>query len=246
MVQGNRIGTDTDGESALGNRNDGIYIESSGNLIGGLEPGAGNLISGNGGNGIVLTGFVTVANGLTTNHPSSGNLIEGNFIGTQADGVSPLPNLGDGVQVSPDSSFFSGNVILLPGASDSTIGGIESGAGNIIAFNSGNGVNVNGGTATAGSRIAILSNSIYSNGKLGIDLKGNGPTVNDTNDFDFGDNNLQNFPVLSSVTNTGDSVTIEGMFNSAPNSTYRLEFFDNIAFDPSGFGEGRDSSASRT
>lgn len=235
-IQGNRIGTDVDGTSALGNQRAGIGVNGNANLIGGTEPGAGNLISGNGGGGIEMSGFLTFANGFQVNHPTTGNVIQGNFIGTQADGVSPLPNLADGILVSPNV----GNVSVV-GAVNNTIGGTASGAGNVIAFNAGNGINLNGGTAgtgTAGSQIAILSNSIYANGKLGIDLKGNGPTANDANDFDFGDNNLQNFPVLTTIANTGSSVTISGSLNSAPSATYRLEFFDNIAFDVSGSGEG--------
>src|SRR5207302_10967664 len=35
------------------------------------------------------------------------------------------------------------------------------------------------------------------------------------------------------------AVTIQGTLNSLANSTYRLECFDNIAFDPSNFGEGQ-------
>jgi uncharacterized repeat protein (TIGR01451 family)/CSLREA domain-containing protein len=225
VVQGNRIGVDKDGISPLGNAGDGIRILSSGNTIGGLLPGASNIISGNGGNGIRLGGSTF------SSPPATGNLIQSNFIGTQADGVSPLGNTGDGIVLLPNAAAI--------GATNVTIGGLETGAGNVIAFNGGNGVNLNGGTATAATGIAILSNSIYSNGKLGIDLKGNGPTANDTGDADEGDNNLQNFPVITSVNNTGASITITGTLNSRPSSTYRLEFFDNIAFDSSNFGEGR-------
>ena len=60
------------------------------------------------------------------------------------------------------------------------IGGLAAGQGNTIAFNGGNGVTV-GSTdyynyETVGN--AILSNSIYSNTGLGIDLGDNGVTLN--------------------------------------------------------------------
>src|SRR6185436_7575427 len=103
------------------------------------------------------------------------------------------------------------------------------GAGNVIAYNQGNGVNLTGGpNGTAGSRIAILSNAIFSNGKLGIDLKGEGPTANDLGDNDGGDNGTQNYPIVTSITNAGSRVTIQGTLNSRPNATYRVEFFDSI------------------
>ena len=52
MVQGNFIGTDVSGTTALGNR-DGVYIQSSnGNTIGGTTAGARNVISGNNRDGV--------------------------------------------------------------------------------------------------------------------------------------------------------------------------------------------------
>ncbi len=233
VVQGNRIGTNKEGTRALGNgtsgfggeHSGGIDIRSSGNTIGGLEPSAANLISGNNGSGIHLTGYF-----------SANNVIEGNLIGTQADGISPLPNTGDGILITPDIDPVTH--IVYPGAINTSIGGLVTGAGNVIAYNGSNGINLEGGGAAAGLGIAIESNSIYANGGLGIDLGGDGPTLNDAGDNDAGDNNLQNYPVLTSVTNTGASVTINGSLNSKANSSYRLEFFDNAALDPSGFGQG--------
>src|SRR5262249_38281960 len=46
-IQGNFIGTDATGMSAMGNRNGVLMDESPNNHIGGLEPGQRNLISGN-------------------------------------------------------------------------------------------------------------------------------------------------------------------------------------------------------
>jgi len=82
----------------------------------------------------------------------------------------------------------------------------------------------------------MLSNSIHSNAGLGIDLGDDGVTPNDLGDFDSGANNFQNFPVLTSA--ISGSTSIEGTLNSTVNTTFRLEFFSNIACDPSGNGEG--------
>src|SRR5439155_5473275 len=82
-------------------------------------------------------------------------------------------------------------------------------------------------------------NSIFSNGGLGIDLDLDGPALNDDDDPDTGANNLQNFPELTSVTNSGGMTTIAGRLNSVASTTYRIEFFANDAIDPSGYGEGQ-------
>src|SRR6185369_14880869 len=67
-VQGNYIGTDITGTSALANSWDGIVIGGSNNTVGGTVAGARNLISGNA-NGIRINGAV-----------ATGNLIQGNYI----------------------------------------------------------------------------------------------------------------------------------------------------------------------
>jgi Calx-beta domain-containing protein len=74
---------------------------------------------------------------------------------------------------------------------------------------------------------------------LGIDLGSiPGITQNDASDLDSGANNLQNFPLLTSVTSSGGSTTIQGTFNSIPNTAFRIDFYSNAACDPSGNGEG--------
>ena len=65
LIQGNFIGTDVSGAVGLGNVNDGVEIrESQGNTIGGLSTAARNIISGNQGDGVLLTlGFLWVRHG---------------------------------------------------------------------------------------------------------------------------------------------------------------------------------------
>ena len=76
-IQGNRIGTNATGTTAIPNTNEGISLEGSNSLIGGLTNGQGNLISGNGQDGILLNNANT-------------NTIVGNLIGTDAAGTADL------------------------------------------------------------------------------------------------------------------------------------------------------------
>ncbi len=147
-------------------------------------------------------------------------MVQGNFIGTDVNGTAALGNSSAGVYVF--------------GASNNTIGGILSGEPDTIAFNGAGGVVVNGGTGNG-----ILSNSIFANIGLGIDLGDDGVTLNDTGDGDSGSNNLQNFPVLTSLTIASGNTTIDGSLNSAANTAFRVEFFASETADPSGNGEGQ-------
>ena len=141
-----------DGVTVLGNAVFGVNIDNaSNNTIGGTSTGAGNVISGN-------NWGVRLGGGNAT-----GNLVLGNSIGTDRAGVVPVRNAIDGV-------------LITAGASNNSIGGIAPGAGNAIAYNVGNGVNVLSGTGNA-----ILTNKIYGNNLLGIDLAGDGVTPNHPN-----------------------------------------------------------------
>jgi len=208
-VQGNYIGTDITGTRSLGNLSNGINISSNNNIIGGLVAGARNVISGNS-TGIVISGF---------SGGSVGNVIQGNFIGTNAAGTGPVPNTQQGIGVS--------------GATNNTIGGTQNGAANKIAYNGGPGI-----LLSNGSGIVIRGNSIFSNNGLGIDLGATGVTANDSIDADVGPNTLQNFPVVTTVMSTSNSTTIQGSLNSLPNTTFNIDFYSNSAVDPSGNGEG--------
>ncbi len=211
LVQGNFIGTNSSGSNALGNGSSGVAItEANDCTVGGTVAGAGNVISGNGSNGVRINSST-----------ASGNRVQGNRIGTRADGVTSLPNSSDGVRV-------------INSASNNTVGGAP-GEGNIIAFNLGTGVRIESGTGNA-----IRANSIFSNAGIGIDLGPAGVTPNDVGDGDSGANNLQNFPALTSSNGAGGGgVNVQGTLNSNPSTTFTLEFFSSSSCDPSGNGEGR-------
>jgi len=129
LVQGNFIGTDLTGTAKLGNSGDGVLIQQGpvGNTIGGTTAAARNVISGNGGSG---PGGFGVSIGLATS-----NVVQGNFIGTDVTGAKALGNVHGGV--------------IVQDAASSTIGGATASARNIISGNTGNGITIDGPTATA-------------------------------------------------------------------------------------------------
>src|SRR5262249_33721599 len=99
----------------------------------------------------------------------------------------------------------------------------------------------------SGSGNSVLSNSIFSNSGLGIDLSPAGITPNDAGDPDVGANNLQNFPVLTVAGSaSGGGSNIQGTLNSTPSSAFAVQFFTNASCDPTGSGEGQSFLGSTT
>ncbi len=151
LVEGNYLGTDSQGETstgddtANGNINDGVVIDNGAtlNTVGGTTAGTRNVISGNETNGVGLD--------------SSNNVIEGNYIGLGADGITAVANSSDGV-------------VVHNAATNNTIGGSVVGAGNVITGNNGNGVDISG-TGTTGN--VVSGNEIGTNAVGNID-PGNG------------------------------------------------------------------------
>ena len=125
VVEGDYSGTNAAGTAALGNAN-GVLIAplGSGNTIGGTTAGAGNVLSGNGGYGVAIA------------DPGSGNVVEGNLIGTDASGTYAIPNAQSGV-------FIQG------GSVKNTIGGTTATARNVISGNADGGVLILGAGTTA-------------------------------------------------------------------------------------------------
>ncbi len=119
VIQGNFIGTDPDGTQSRGNgwsaQGGGMWIRSSGNLIGGPYATNRNLISGNNGAGLWLRNC-------------SNNVVQGNLIGTSISGNTALPNTADGV--------------VLFHATANLVGGTLNGARNLISGNGANGINL--------------------------------------------------------------------------------------------------------
>jgi len=136
VVAGNYIGTNAAGTSALANGFPGIEIfaGANANVIGGPEPGAGNVISGNAFRGVSIVDAGTDL-----------NVLAGNLIGLNAAGTAALPNTGPGV-------------LVFGGASLNVIGGTNGGR-NFISGNAGPGVQIidsaTSGTAVRGNSIGV-------------------------------------------------------------------------------------------
>ncbi len=275
LIRGNKIGTDSSGAAALGNGFSGIHIHPAGAqnvTIGGAGSGQGNLISGNGAEGIDLTG--------------SDHLVQGNNIGTDIAGTSAIPNGGAGILLQPStiavwpldniliggSDPSTGNIIsgnsgygiefgagegyatgtiiqnnhigsdasgssVIPNAeggirifgSDTLVGGAN--AGNVITHNNGAGIEIYGPNLIFAFSVGntMSRNRIFQNDSLGLDLGENGVTTNDPGDGDDGANGFLNYPEFTSVT----ASTVEG--TACDGCLVELFAADE---DPSGFGEG--------
>ena len=228
-VVGNLVGTDVTGTLKVPDsptnegQHAGVWILfASGNSVGGTAPGEGNVLGG-GQYGVSIDG--------TEGFPATGNLIQGNFIGTDPTEAHDLGNFSSGV--------------LLFEAGQNTVGGTAAGAGNVIARNGlFAGVNVQGNEGGADDTgNSILGNSIYANADafdnaLGVDLGFDGATENDAGDGDEGPNNLHNHPELTSAVSDSGSTVVSGSLDTVA-GTHRVELFSSPACDPSGNGEGK-------
>jgi hypothetical protein len=132
-IQGNYIGTNINGDASENLPYFfSLYVASSNNQIGGSAPVARNVISGN-----PFAYGILIASG-------SGNVIQGNYVGTNAAGTAALPN-GGGIGI------FAG----FPTSTTSTIvGGSLPGEGNLISGNTNYGLYASGsGHVIRGNRI---------------------------------------------------------------------------------------------
>jgi len=215
QLLGNYIGTDLSGTQAVGNQNDGVYLEQAAtNFIGGSAPGAGNVISANGVDGIFLTN-------------ATWNVILGNFIGTKADGTNALGNMYH-------------NIELQAYATNNFIGGTLAGAGNHIAF--ARTAQYSGVRVRPNSFNNLISgNSIFNNNELGIDLGTFGVTANMDCESGVAANAAnagQNYPTLASIY-SGTGTRIRGTMDAKIGNAYKLQFFASPAGNASGYGEGQ-------
>jgi Right handed beta helix region len=272
-VDSSKIGTDITGNKALGNKGNGVELDSATNCAIGDVATVGSVFAGN------IISANTFAGVVSLNSPQT--FISGNRIGTNAAGTAALGNGEAGVFIGSEHNVVQLNVISANGFDgivceedafksdhnsfhDNMVGtdvtgtkplgnkgdGILLNIGtnnivqhNIIAFNTvrgedGYGVDIMGHAAFGNK---VTQNSIFSNGRLGINLgEGTGKALpNDNKDGDTGPNHFQNYPVLSSAKKSGPKVTIKGTLNSNPKSSFTIELFASPAADPTGFGEGK-------
>ena len=189
VIQGNYIGTNAAGTSAVGNAGDGLDISNSkDNVVGGTTAGARNLLSGNAAAGLVVVGT-----------QASGNVAQGNLIGTKFDGTGDLGNASAGLKLGGPNNVIGGtssaaaNVISGNGAEGMLLYAFATGntvQGNVVRLNDLTGIAVTTGPNTIGggnlilqnggdgiqvgaaTRVRITANQISGNGRLGINLVG--------------------------------------------------------------------------
>ena len=172
VASGNLIGTNAAGTGDLGNGVSGVLIwKAPSNRIGGLTAGERNVISGNDLFGVRISAPA-----------ATGNVLQGNFIGTNAAGTAAIPNSDTGVHVANGQT--------------NTIGGTTVGARNVISGNGNHGVVLVGagvvgnlvqgnfiGTNAAGSAalgngsVGVLVNQGARNNTIGGSVAGAGNVI---------------------------------------------------------------------
>jgi CSLREA domain-containing protein len=155
-VQGNLIGTNAAGTAIVKNTLAGISLNgANNNLIGGTTGGARNVICGNGGNG-----GINLSNNGAGTAGSSGNRIQGNFIGTDITGTFALGN-NNGIALSGNSS---NNQIGGDDAADGATDGVVR-ARNLISGNLNDGINI-------GNFNGQSNGNIVQGNYIGVNLSG--------------------------------------------------------------------------
>jgi hypothetical protein len=144
VISGNYIGTDLTGMTALANTASGVMIEGPGNTVGGATAGAGNLLSGNAGNGVYLLGL-----------SASNNVIAGNIIGLDAAGNLWLGNAVAGIG--------------LTNAPDNLIGGLTPAARNVISANGDSGIYL----LAAGAAFNVIQGNYIGTTASGTQIRAN-------------------------------------------------------------------------
>jgi hypothetical protein len=211
VIAANRIGTNATGKFAIANGQNGIWLtaSSSGNEIGGTRfvdsvtgkannptgskgtvtpvfvvPPDGNLVSGNAENGILI------------DKGSQQNTLNGNFIGTTADGDAAIANSADGVRIvgAPNNALigckFRNNPFVYYNVMDGNLGNglhitssnsilvqgnfFGTGANNsTVVANNGDGILIDGSSqSTQVGGVIPLGNVSAGNVRNGIEVAG--------------------------------------------------------------------------
>jgi titin len=269
-VVGNYIGTDASGSAALGNTLYGVQVRAAavGNVIGGVAPAPGNVISGNHLSGVGISGAGTAS-----------TLVAGNLIGTNAAATGAVPNLQQGVEVSfgaasttigggAGRNIISGNLAAgILGTSGATGIHVEfnrigtDGPGTSALPNGTDGVLLAGSSGnTVGGLSASKQNTIAFNTSAGLRVDGTSGPANGNkllrNSVDHngglgivlvaGGNNAQAAPVITKVTNDGVKTYVKGTLTSVASKTFQIDLFVSPSCDPSGSGEGATFLGSKT
>jgi hypothetical protein len=248
-VQGNFIGVNPAGTAAIGNGYAGanFFGGATGNFVGGNVPGAGNLISGNKSQGVLIQDAGT-----------GGNFVQGNWIGLNAAGSAAISNHWSGVEIyngpagnliggyGGARNFISGNgnygVAISFGSSLNLV------QGNTIGLNATNGAAVPNTWAgvllyvaasnTVGGVSPGAANLIAGNLLDGVQVQFDGATNNTIRGnsifnnsgnaiFNYsGGNNLLAAPTLTSAV-VGTNTVVAGNYNGGAGKTFLLDFYSD-------------------
>jgi hypothetical protein len=222
IIEGNLIGTDASGTSAIPNgfasNWGGIILGSRMNVrIGGASVASRNIISGNHSWGIGIW------SAFGASGTPSGFAIKGNYIGTDVSGTMPVPNGYAELQFAQ----YGGGIQVQNSGSDPTpliIGGFATGEQNLIAYNTGAGILAS--SNSVGEAFDSRANEIHHNrgvGRVNLDIGAVGPTPNDVDDADGGANGQQNWPEILSASQAGNQLALTYRVDSTTvNASYPL------------------------
>ncbi|HEX8550226.1 MAG TPA: NosD domain-containing protein [Abditibacteriaceae bacterium] len=214
-VRGNLIGTDKAGTTKIPNGRTGVSLDNSDNtLLGGTGTFEGNLLSGN------QRGISSLS--------SDGTQIKRNRIGTDVSGQFDLGNGADGL-------FFEGGTGIL-------IGDTSSLAGNTIAFNGGDGIELRfaNGNQILSNRIGARASGTAVTGAAGSGNADNGVLIT------FGENNIIGAAGDGNIicANGSDGISVAGNQGTAPSGTQIIGNF--IGLDGASNARGNEGNGIRT
>ncbi len=214
------LGNLVEGNWIVDNGGDGVLVLSANNVIGGEISGAGNLIAGNTGDGVDILGPAAV-----------GNIVAANTIGG-AENTPFTPNGGQGV--------------LIENAPGNLVGGTTSGSGNVIAGNTGDGVNISNFDSTvfplptvptAVDSPAALLALVDASGDnaTGNMVEGNTIGYDDQEPTEFPTPNLDGVFISSGANTVGGLTSLDANYivgnerNGVTISLDQLDAYDNLA-----------------
>lgn len=255
-ITNNLIGVDRTGIAAVPNGGNGIALSGQAFAYVGGAPaiGTGNIVAGNAGDGLTISGLRTFA------------IVSGNLIGCSADGSSAIPNGSSGLSASGGPVVYLGADLGFPGAENAPEGNIIRGNGTQpgvvasgaatdlraernVVINHRAAFEYSGGatgwvhrndirqSAESGiqlfdpdTRVSLQRNLISGSGKVPINLgggaeDGTGRTANDPTDADAGPNDLLNYPTIAIAMQQANGTRVVGSFSGEPGAQLQLDFY---------------------
>ena len=225
VIQGNYIGMDVTGLLPLGNAGGGINESGNNDLVGGPNPGEGNLISGN------ISGILVQANNST---------IQGNLIGTDKTGTVKIGNgPAIGIYGYPPTAYYGGvGIIVSDGSVGVLIGGTTPGSRNIISGNNDTGIVIGGNSAYPVGPTGVVVQGNY----IGTDINGIAPLGNGGYGGVFIWNYAANVQIGGTAAGAGNvisaniraNVDIQGVYTSTTGANDNIVQGNKIGTDATG------------